>query len=288
MALAAGGKRDCRGGAWARRRDKYVRAPVSEDPAWRARSYAATSGFLPMPSWPAAPTIAQVQDNTAEQRACSTNRFLLACARPGLCRQPDGGSWCGQPTSAGGRVSWLTPRAYGHPQAVDRCAGCGSARHHCRRVRVTGGCGQDLLEVGMQTPRMLNTVRTAAPVLTDRPARRREHPQPGAPPRAAGRHRAGAAARPTGDDARRDRGADLNTPRTWPASSRRSPTRYCASRLPAAQVWGAGAVDQRIRRTPPRKGYPSGLGSARGCGTSLRIHVEALTGPASVPRLGAK
>jgi signal transduction histidine kinase len=34
-------------------------------------------------------------------------------------------------------------------------------------MRVTGGCGQDLLEVGMQTPKMLSTVRTAAPVLTD-------------------------------------------------------------------------------------------------------------------------
>jgi hypothetical protein len=34
-------------------------------------------------------------------------------------------------------------------------------------MRVTGGCGQDLLEVGMQTPRMLSTVGTAAPVLTD-------------------------------------------------------------------------------------------------------------------------
>jgi hypothetical protein len=36
------------------------------------------------------------------------------------------------------------------------------------------------------------------------------------------------------------------------------------------------------------KGYPSELGSARGCGTSLRMHVEALTGPASLPRLGTK
>jgi signal transduction histidine kinase len=34
-------------------------------------------------------------------------------------------------------------------------------------MRVTGGCGQDPWEVGMQTPRMLSTVRTAAPVLTD-------------------------------------------------------------------------------------------------------------------------
>jgi signal transduction histidine kinase len=32
---------------------------------------------------------------------------------------------------------------------------------------VTGGCGQDSWEVGMQTPRMLSTGRTAAPVLTD-------------------------------------------------------------------------------------------------------------------------
>jgi signal transduction histidine kinase len=34
-------------------------------------------------------------------------------------------------------------------------------------MRVTGGCGQDCWEVGMQTPRMLSTVRRAAPVLTD-------------------------------------------------------------------------------------------------------------------------
>jgi len=34
-------------------------------------------------------------------------------------------------------------------------------------MRVTGGCGQDVWEVGMQTPRMLSTVRKAAPVLTD-------------------------------------------------------------------------------------------------------------------------
>jgi hypothetical protein len=34
-------------------------------------------------------------------------------------------------------------------------------------MRVTGGCGQDSWEVGMQTPRLLSTVRTAAPVLTD-------------------------------------------------------------------------------------------------------------------------
>src|SRR5436190_1728170 len=34
-------------------------------------------------------------------------------------------------------------------------------------MRVTGGCGQDLLEVGMQTPRMPSAVHTAAPVLTD-------------------------------------------------------------------------------------------------------------------------
>jgi signal transduction histidine kinase len=32
---------------------------------------------------------------------------------------------------------------------------------------VTGGCGQDSWEVGMQTPRMPSTVRTAAPALTD-------------------------------------------------------------------------------------------------------------------------
>jgi signal transduction histidine kinase len=34
-------------------------------------------------------------------------------------------------------------------------------------MRVTGGCGQNSWEVGMQTPRMLSTVRKAAPVLTD-------------------------------------------------------------------------------------------------------------------------
>jgi signal transduction histidine kinase len=34
-------------------------------------------------------------------------------------------------------------------------------------MRVTGGCGQDSWEVGMQTPRMLSTARRAAPVLTD-------------------------------------------------------------------------------------------------------------------------
>jgi len=34
-------------------------------------------------------------------------------------------------------------------------------------MRVTGGCGQDSWEVGMQTPRMPSTVRTAAPALTD-------------------------------------------------------------------------------------------------------------------------
>jgi len=34
-------------------------------------------------------------------------------------------------------------------------------------MRVTGGCGQDSWEVGMQTPRMLGTGRRAAPVLTD-------------------------------------------------------------------------------------------------------------------------
>src|SRR4029450_10065749 len=34
-------------------------------------------------------------------------------------------------------------------------------------MRVTGGCGQDSWEVGMQTPGMLGTVRRAAPVLTD-------------------------------------------------------------------------------------------------------------------------
>src|SRR6266545_6226763 len=80
---------------------------------------------------------------------------------------PDVGGWCGQPASAGGGVLWLTPRAYGHPRAVDRCAGCGSAEHHSRRMRATGGCGQNLLEVGMQTPRMLSTVHKAAPALTD-------------------------------------------------------------------------------------------------------------------------
>jgi signal transduction histidine kinase len=34
-------------------------------------------------------------------------------------------------------------------------------------MRVTGGCGQDCWEVVMQTPRMLGTLRKAAPVLTD-------------------------------------------------------------------------------------------------------------------------
>jgi hypothetical protein len=34
-------------------------------------------------------------------------------------------------------------------------------------MRVTGGCGQDSWEVGMQTPRMLSAVRKTAPVLTD-------------------------------------------------------------------------------------------------------------------------
>jgi hypothetical protein len=49
----------------------------------------------------------------------------------------------------------------------DRCADCSSAIHHCGRMPVTGGCGQDSWEVGMQTPRMPSTVRTAAPLLTD-------------------------------------------------------------------------------------------------------------------------
>src|SRR5262245_21255266 len=64
-------------------------------------------------------------------------------------------------------VSWLTSRAYGHPQVVDASAGSGRAAHHSRRMRLTGGCGQDSWEVGMQTPRMPSTVRTAAPALTD-------------------------------------------------------------------------------------------------------------------------
>jgi signal transduction histidine kinase len=34
-------------------------------------------------------------------------------------------------------------------------------------MRLTGGCGQDVWEVRMQTPRMLSPVRKAAPVLTD-------------------------------------------------------------------------------------------------------------------------
>src|SRR4029453_10087149 len=56
---------------------------------------------------------------------------------------------------------------YGHPRVVDRCADCSSAIHHCGRMPVTGGCGQDCWGGGVQKTREAQPVRTAAPVLTD-------------------------------------------------------------------------------------------------------------------------